>query len=227
LAVRLRYAIPFVLLLAAIYLLSIRPWMTNWGSTAAERQMPLFGDELIPEGSARSTQGITIDAPAEVVWQWLVQSRAGPRWLLHVHPGFGEPVGADIHNANEIHPEWQALAAGDMWRVVPPDYLGEVGKDAGFRVLRIEPGQALVVEVMGAYVLVPVDKNTTQLLVRGAALPSDPLMAMVVQPIVFTMARPMLLGLKARAEGHPEAPAAFMAISSLAGSRRDTVAACF
>jgi len=38
-------------------------------------------------------------------------------------------------------------------------------------------------------------------------------MVMVVDPIVFTMERRMLLGLKARAEGRPVAPAALMAIA--------------
>jgi hypothetical protein len=38
---------------------------------------------------------------------------------------------------------------------------------------------------------------------------------MVVEPIVFTMARPMLLGLKARAEGRPDAPILLTAIAYL------------
>lgn len=206
-AVRLHYAIPIVLLLVAFYVMVIHPWMANWGSTAAERQMALTGDELHPGPTGHSTQAITIHAPAEVVWQWLVQigqDRAG----FYTYTWLENLVGADIHNANEIHPEWQTLAVGDIWRVVPPDYLGDVGKDAGFRVLISEPGQVLVLEVMGAFVLIPVDENTTRLLVRGEAVPPNAMMTMVVDPIVFTMARPMLLGLKARAEGRPDAPTA-------------------
>jgi hypothetical protein len=38
---------------------------------------------------------------------------------------------------------------------------------------------------------------------------------MVVDPMVFTMERRMLLGLKARAEGRPEAPVALMVIAHL------------
>lgn len=213
-AVRLRYAVPLVLLLVAAYLAVIHPWMVNWGSTATERQMALPGDELHPVLTGHSTQAITIHAPSDVVWQWLVQigqDRAG----FYTYTWLENLVGADIHNANEIHPEWQTLVVGDMWRVVPPDYLGDVGKDAGFRVLFSEPGHALVLEVMGAFVLVPVDENTTRLLVRGEAAPANVMMRMVVEPIVFTMVRPMLLGLKARAEGRPDAPAALMAIAQL------------
>lgn len=213
-AMRLRYAIPFVLMLVAVYWAVIHPWMVNWGSTAKERQMALPGDELHPGPTGHSTQAITIYAPSDVVWQWLVQigqDRAG----FYTYTWLENLVGADIHNADEIHPAWQTLAVGDMWRVVPPDYLGNVGKDAGFRVLFSEPGHALVLEVMGAFVLVPVDENTTRLLVRGEAAPANVMMRMVVEPIVFTMARPMLHGLKARAEGRPDAPAALMVIARL------------
>lgn len=211
-AVRLRYAVPLVLLLVAVYLTILHPWMVNWGSTAAERQISLPGDELHPGPTGHSTLAITINAPSDVVWRWLVQigqDRAG----YYTYTWLENLVGADIHNANRIHPEWQTLEIGDMWRGVPPDYLGEVGKDAGFRVLFVEPGHALVLEVMGAFVLVPVDENTTRLLVRSEAAPANVVMRMVVEPIVFTMMRPMLLGLKARAEGRPDAPAALMAIA--------------
>ena len=213
-AVPLRYTVPFVLLLAVVYWTGIYPWMKNWGSTAAERQMALPGDDLHPDLTGHSTQAITINAPSDVVWQWLVQigqDRAG----FYTYTWLENLVGADIHNANEIHPEWQTLEVGDMWRVVPPDYLRDVGKDAGFRVLICEPGHVLVLDVMGAYVLVPVDENTTRLLVRGEAAPANVMMRLIVEPAVFTMARPMLLGLKARAEGYPDAPAALMALARL------------
>src|SRR3712207_544617 len=79
-AIRLRHVAPLLVLLVAAYLVGIHPWMVNWGSTAAERQMTLSGDELHPGPTVRTTQAITIDAPSDVVWQWLVQvgqDRAG------------------------------------------------------------------------------------------------------------------------------------------------------
>jgi hypothetical protein len=63
-ALRLRYAVPFVLLLLAIYWMGIHPWMRNWGSTAAERQMALPGDDLHPNRTGQSTSAITINAPS-------------------------------------------------------------------------------------------------------------------------------------------------------------------
>jgi hypothetical protein len=211
-AVRLRYALPFVLLLIAVYWMGIHPWMRNWGSTAAEQQMVLPGDELIPHDSGQSTLAITINAPPDVVWQWLIQigqDRAG----FYSYDWLANLIGADIHNANEIHPEWQHLAVGDGWRTVPPDYLGGVGKDAVSRVLMSEPGHALVVEMFGAHVIVPIDEHTSRLIVRGQSEPANLLMTMIVDPIVFTMERRMLLGLKAHAEGRPDAHPVLMAIA--------------
>jgi hypothetical protein len=213
-SVRLRYAVPFVLLLVAVYLIVIHPWMTNWGSTAAERQMALPGDDLNPDRNGLSTLAITINSPADVVWQWLVQigqDRAGfysYTWLENL-------LGADIHNADEIHSEWQQLAVGDAWRLVPPDYLWGLGKEAVSPVLISEPGRVLVLEMFGAYVIVPIDEHTSRLLVRGQSGPANLAKTMIADPVIFTMGRRMLLGLKARAEGHPKAPAALMAIAQL------------
>src|SRR5262245_4999791 len=121
-AVRLRYAVPFVLLLVAIYWTGIHPWMTSWGSTPAEQQMALPGDELYPSRTGRSTWAITINAPSQVVWQWLVQvgqDRAG----FYTYTWLENLTGCEYHNANEIHQDWQRLTAGDAWRLCRPDYL--------------------------------------------------------------------------------------------------------
>jgi hypothetical protein len=212
--VRLRYAIPFVLLLVSIYLLVINPRMANWGSTATEQQMVLPGDVLILHSGGQSTLAITINAPADIVWQWLIQvgqDRAG----FYTYTWLENLVGADIHNTDEIRSEWQHLAVGDAWRLVPADYLGRVGKDAAARVLIIEPGRTLVVEIFGAHFLVPIDEHTTRLIVRGESGADNMLITMIWKPIVFTLERRMLLGLKARAEGRPDAPATLMAIAQL------------
>ena len=211
-AVCVHYAILIVLLLVAVYWFGIHPWMTNWGSTAAEQQMPLTGDNLIPEGSARKTKAITINAPKEVVWQWLVQigqDRAG----FYTYTWLENLVGADIHNTNEIRPEWQTI--GDGWRLLPADYLGGVGKDAEDPLLMSETGHALVHEMFGAYVIEPIDEHTSRLFVRGQSGPANLTTMMMLDPLVFTLERRMLLGLKARAEGRQDAPAALTILAHL------------
>ena len=213
-AVRLRYAILIVLLLVAVYWFGIHPWMTNWGSTAAERQMALPGDDLLPNPTAHTTKAITINASPEVIWQWLAQvgqDRAG----FYTYTWLENLMGVDIHNADEIHPEWQQLDVGDSWRIVPADYPGGVGKDAVDPVLISEPSHALVLEMFGAHVIVPVDEGSSRLLVRGPAGSANPVIKMVWEPMVFTLERRMLLGLKARAEGRPDAPRALTLLAHL------------
>jgi hypothetical protein len=65
-----------VFLTAPLY----RRWHLNWGATPAEIATTLPGDERLPRAQYRSTRAITIDAPPEAVWPWLVQvgcQRAG------------------------------------------------------------------------------------------------------------------------------------------------------
>ncbi|MFN8536414.1 MAG: hypothetical protein U0232_02920 [Thermomicrobiales bacterium] len=217
-AARLRYALLFLALLVALYWTGIRPWMANWGSTAAEQQLVLPGDELHQDRTGQSTLAITIDAPPEVVWQWLVQvgqDRAGfysYTWLENL-------FGSDIHNTDELRPEWQHLAVGDSWRLVPRDYLWGLGEGAATPVLLVEPGHALVLEMWGAFVIEPIDEHTSRLLVRGqtesSGLVASLMSKALMDPMVFTMERRMLLGIKARAEGQPESPAALATIAQL------------
>jgi hypothetical protein len=95
----------------------------NWGATADEQRMTLPGDELLPDPSARFTRAITIHAPQSRVWPWIVQigqDRAGfysNTWLENL-------TGADIHNADAIHPEWQRRAVGDRVPLARPDIFG-------------------------------------------------------------------------------------------------------
>jgi hypothetical protein len=214
-AVRLRYAVPFVLLLVAIYWTGIHPWMANWGSTAAEQQMSLPGDELYPGRIGRTTWAITINAPPEIVWQWLVQvgqDRAG----FYTYTWLENLTGCEFHNANEIHLEWQHLAAGDVWRLCQPDYLWGLGKDAVVPVLLSEPGHVLALQSLwGAHVILPIDKHTSRLLVRNAPGEANLVTKLLMDPIVFTMEKRMLLGLKARAEGRPDAPPALMGLAQV------------
>ncbi len=213
-AVHFRYTISFVLLLVVVYWFGIHPWMANWGSTPAEQQMVLPGDDLIPVDTGKSTKAITIHAPPDIVWQWLVQIGQG-RAGFYSYDWLANLTGADIHSADAIQPAWQHLAVGDGWRTVPPDYLGDLGKDAVSPVLLIEPQRVLALEMFGAHILLPADKGSTRLIVRGASGSSNLLMKMIVDPIVFTMERRMLLGLKARAESRPDAPAILMAIAQI------------
>ena len=187
----------------------LRPWHTRWGTTAAERAMLLPGDGIVPDARYRIDHAITIAAPADSVWPWLVQvgqDRAG----FYSYEGLEQLIGADIRNADRVHPEWQSLAVGDLVRAVQPDYLGgRLGRDAGWRVVELVPGRAIVLGGWGAFVLRPMDDGTTRLHVRlrGPGRPSvasvalGPASVLAFEPAHFIMERGMLRGIRARAEG--------------------------
>ena len=89
----------------ALGYLAWRPRMLRWGATEEEAAEPLPGDEITPHPRVRSTRAITIEAPPEEVWPWIVQmgmGRAGfythewvERPLACVVPRPGEPPRAE------------------------------------------------------------------------------------------------------------------------------------
>jgi hypothetical protein len=92
----------------------------NWGTTPEERTMTLPGDELIADAST-VTRGITVDAPGDEVWRWLVQigqDRGG--W--YTYDWLENLFALDIHSSDEIREEWQHLAVGDRVVQVPPGW---------------------------------------------------------------------------------------------------------
>lgn len=84
---------------------------------------------------------ITIDSTPEEVWPWLVQMGQG-RAGFYSHDHLERLTGAGITNADEIHPEWQTLAVGDLMRTYRPLPRFE---PLGWFVAALEPGRALVV----------------------------------------------------------------------------------
>jgi hypothetical protein len=68
--------------LAAAYGTAARAWHLCWGATRAELTHPMPFDELIECPNYVATRAITIDAPPEVVWPLLRDTRALPEGTL-------------------------------------------------------------------------------------------------------------------------------------------------
>jgi hypothetical protein len=64
-------------LLPWAYLLLMRPWHSRWGATHEEAHQPLPYDHFMPHPIAQTTRAVTIQAPADEVWRWLVQLGQG------------------------------------------------------------------------------------------------------------------------------------------------------
>jgi len=195
--------------LGALYWTAVRPWHRTWGATADEVGRPLPGDQLVPSPDASSTHAIRIHAPAEEVWPWLVQLGQG-RGGFYSYDWLENLVGADVHNADRIVPEYQELAVGDVVRLAPENYVVAVAESAPL-VAQLDPERALVLRSptnpptwTWAFVLEPVDEGTTRLVVRTRSLTesTEDVLTQVLfwEPAQFVMERKMLQGIKERVE---------------------------
>jgi hypothetical protein len=203
---RVGNAFAFLFLGWTVLVVLNRPLLTQWGTTKAERAAPLFGD---PGTIARYRldHAVTIKAPADSAWRWLVQlgqDRAG----FYSYDWLERLFGDNVHNVKSLRPEWQTLRQGDFVRAVQPTYLGGRFGDIGWRVSAIDPGRALVLENWGAFVLRPIDTLTTRFFIRTrgpgdatmASVLAGPLNLFVFEPAHFIMQRRMMLEIQRLAE---------------------------
>lgn len=94
------------------YPLFLRRGCLTWGARADEAAMKLPGDELLPDAGLVSTRAITIGAPPDAIWPWLVQMGSG-RGGAYTYDRIENLFGLNMHNAGKILPEFQDLKAGD------------------------------------------------------------------------------------------------------------------
>lgn len=191
----------------------LRRRYNRWGATDSEVAASIPGDELVPDPLLGYTRAISIGAPPAQVWPWLVQIGHG-RGGLYSYDGLENLARCDIHSVDEILPECQDLAVGDLIRLGPPGY-------PCFRVAALEALQSLV--LVGAdpaepnlaatadspggvatwqWQLRPLPAGGTRLLVRQRLTypRSMSLMWHVVEPVGFVMEWRMLRGIAERAE---------------------------
>lgn len=199
-----------VVSLALLYWFPVRRWFNRWGTTPEERARAMPGDHLIPRPMSGAMQVVTVEAPPEDIWPWLVQlgyQRGGLYsydWLDRLF-GF-----LDRPSANRILPEFQHLAVGDT---IPWGH-GEV-----LTVALIDPPHVLVLDYQGRgmrwvwqLALYPLDATRTRVVTRGAeSFPGTVgwrAGMLVMEPAAFIMTTRMLFGVKARAERLRQASAA-------------------
>ena len=158
----------------------------RWGVTAAEINRRFPCDELIPDPSFEAWRGVTVDAPREDVWPWVVQIRLAP-------------YSYDcIDNLGHRSPQ-QLRGLRDP--VVGERFTSAFGGRPAGRVLATSAGEHLTGQIMGtvmSYVLVP-DGARTRLLLKLLARERHPLSPLLSLGDLI-MARRQLLNLARLAE---------------------------
>ena len=101
------------MVLAIGYLKLGRSRVLNWGATPDEVRSPIPGDELLQDAEMVATRAITIDASPAAIWPWLVQMGVG-RGGAYTYDWIERLFGLDIRNVDQIVPEHQHLAVGDV-----------------------------------------------------------------------------------------------------------------
>ncbi len=118
-------SILFVLVL--FYLTRFRPWQLRWGATDDEIKRSMPGDDIVGNPSFNATRAVTINAPAENIYPWIVQmglSRAG--WY-----SYDLLDNLARKSAESILPEYQNLQIGDLVPMSPDGKYGIWLKDFG------------------------------------------------------------------------------------------------
>ena len=71
---------------ATAYALAARPRMLRWGAEPEEVERVFTGDEFVLNPQIRATHAVTVHAPVEKVFPWLVFSKVGPFIGTNNHP---------------------------------------------------------------------------------------------------------------------------------------------
>jgi hypothetical protein len=183
-----------------------RPWISTWGATKAEATRTLPGDELVLDPTSTSTLAVTIDAPPERVWRWLVQMGVGRGGFYNYLFVENTLMRVGVHNADGIHPEWQDIEVGDHFWFTLKDY---PGPRQGPEVVDIQKNRALILcEEKAAkvcpgtwqFALSEHNHGSTRLLFRDKG---SSFADLVLEPGFVVMNRGMLLSIEQKAEGAP------------------------
>ncbi|MCE5289803.1 MAG: SRPBCC family protein [Nocardiaceae bacterium] len=186
----------------------------GWGATEADARRELPGDGFVAEPATQTTRAITIDAPPEKIWPWIVQIGAD-RGGFYSYDWLENLFGLRIHTADHIVDQWQNLKVGDVVYAIR-------NRTGGWYVVDLWPEEALVLQVadlkagrptrrddpagwefLWTFALRGLGDGRTRLLIRERVAFGKPIMSRLMAPVGWVsalMTRRMLLGIKRCAE---------------------------
>lgn len=192
----IKYTYIFYALIACAYWAFVRPQHINWRATPGEMKMKLPGDELISANRIVSTRAININAAKEKVWPWIAQTgqnRGGFNsyyWLENL-------FGAQMVNAEIIHPGWQNPQPGDTVYY---------GKNEGYAIVSGLKKNEYYSLGGWTFYLLSIDTAASRLIIRYPSMEVKQSSLMKIyyyglfESLHFIMESGMMMGIKKQAE---------------------------
>jgi hypothetical protein len=201
-----------------VYHLGLRHWCMRWGATDAEVQAALPGDELMPVYAGPGvTHAITIHAPAQKIWPWLMQigqDRSG----FYSYTVLENLFGADMPRVERLVPGWKPRLSGEtVWFATPKRFGGQgkmiaavVETNRAFAMVSANDWQNLQAggngrEGLWSFTLEPIGDGQTRLIARLRGGTPPTLTGRLVgrlfwEPAHFVMEQKMLRTIRTLAE---------------------------
>lgn len=192
-----------VLLDAVVYFALLQSEIAEWGSTQSELNMTMIGDS--EKEKITSTRAITINAPKEIVWQWLMQlgaDRAG----FYSYDFIELALGYETRFPNMQSPNFDSLKVGDLVR-------GSINEAKSiipynFEVLMLIPEETFVLSHWGSFLITDIDETQSRLVIRTQEPVKTERFGYIKHslalPFHFIMERRTLYGIKMKAENQLE-----------------------
>jgi len=205
--------------LALLTVVTLRWSALHWGATTEECREELPGDGLIRDPGLVATRAITIHAPPEQVWPWVVQLGAD-RGGFYSYDRLENLAGCGVRSADTVVEEWQHLDVGGLVHLHPKVALSVASVDPVHSLVLhagpvlsgagAPPGaggaapEAAPYDFTWAFVLRRHPHRATRLIVRERFAYTHPWSFLLVEPVSAAssaMSRQMLHGIRDRAEG--------------------------
>lgn len=192
-----RIALFTALIGGLLYRSAARRWVLEWGASPEEAAAQLPGDELIDDRDGVATRAITVDAPPDKVWPWIVQIGPAPRGGVYTYDWIENLLGLNMHSVEEVLPEFQHPEVGDVLSMGANKMTIELVDSNRAIAWRSSDGNWV-----WSFVLREQDGKTRLISRNSFRLPRlvDKIGMLPMEPGSLIMERKMLLGMKDRAE---------------------------
>jgi hypothetical protein len=131
----------------------------TWGTEAQERELTYPCDRFIPQTEAALYRGVTIDAPAPIVFRWLCQMRVAPYsydWI----DNFGH------RSPGQLTPGMEHLVAGQRVMTIFDLVDFEKGRHLTIRIRSKSLASRIFGDAAASYLIVSTGDETCRLLVK-------------------------------------------------------------